>query len=83
MIDTLRKRTKSVTSNKHTKITQSAIAKLVIVHRSTVSHTVKKAKTAEAGTLNPKRKSRCRRKGKATPKDDRFLLYHSKKTPKI
>lgn len=77
---TPRKRTKIVTLHEHTDKTYREIAALVDVSLATVSRVIKLKQ--EKGSFSPRRKGRCGRKKKTTPRDDAYLLRQSKKDPR-
>lgn len=72
---TPRKRTKIVTLSQHTSMTVRDIAAAVGVGKSSVSRIINQQKNF--GTVSPKRKSKCGRKRKTTPRTDKFLVRNS------
>ena len=60
--------------------THKKIAKIVGVSISTISRVVKMKK--ETGSVTPKRKDKCGRKRKTTPRNDAYLLRESVKDPR-
>jgi len=77
---TPRKRTKIVTLHEHTSSTYREIAKIVGVSLATVSRVIKLKH--DTGSVTPKRKGKCGRKKKTTPRDDAYLIRQSKKNPR-
>ncbi|XP_071034948.1 uncharacterized protein [Parasteatoda tepidariorum] len=74
-----RKRIRIVTLSQHTSMTVRDIAETVGVGKSSVSRIIHMQKNL--GTVSPKRKSKCGRKRKTTPRTDQFLLRNSKMHP--
>ena len=60
--------------------TEKEISKIVGVSISTISHIMRMKK--ETGSVTPKRKGKCGRKRKTTPKDDAYLIRESVKDPR-
>lgn len=77
---TPRKRTKIVTLHEHTDKTYREIAAVVGVSLATVSRVIKLKQ--ETGSFSPKRKGKCGRKKKTSPRDDAYLLRQSRKDPR-
>ncbi|CAI5784273.1 domain-containing [Podarcis lilfordi] len=69
---TPRKCTKIVTLHEHSAKTYREIASVVGVSLATVSRVIKLKQ--QTGSVSPKRKGKCGRKKKTTPRDDAFLL---------
>ena len=64
----------------NTEKTYRQISKIVGVSISTISRVVKMKK--ETGSVAPKRKGKCGRERKTTPRDDAYPLQESVKDPK-
>ena len=75
-----RKRASILTLCENTEKTYREISKLVGVSISTKSRIMKMKK--ETGSLTPKRKNKCGRKKKTTPKNDAYLIRESVKDPR-
>ena len=80
MDDSPRKRTSILTLHKNTEKTFREISNIVGVSISTISRVLKIKK--ETGSVTSKRKGKCGRKRKTTPRDDAYLLQESVKGPK-
>ena len=78
---TPRKRASILTLHEHTGKTYRDIAVAVGVSLATVSRVIKMKK--ETGSVIPKRKGRCGRKRKTTPRDDTCLVRESVKDPRM
>ena len=74
-----RKRASILTLRENTEKTYREISKIVGVSISTISRIMKMKK--ETGSVTPKRKGKCGRKRKTTPRDDAYLIRESVKDP--
>ncbi|GFX79103.1 HTH_Tnp_Tc3_2 domain-containing protein [Trichonephila clavipes] len=77
---TQRKRIKIIALDKHTFMTGN-VATVVGVGKSSVSRILRTFQ--DSGTSSLKRKGKCRRKLKTTPRTDRILIRNRKMYPKI
>ena len=77
---TPRKRNPILTLSEHCDYTQKAIANIVEVSQKSVSQIIKQQESI--GSVTPRRKGKCGRKRKTTPKDDNILFRNSKKDQK-
>ena len=75
-----RKRASILTLRENTEKTYREISKIVGVSISTIRRIMKMKK--ETGSVTPKRKGKCGRKRKTTPKDDAYLIRESVKDPR-
>ena len=75
-----RKRASILTLRENTEKTYREISKIVGVSISTISRIMKMKK--ETDSVAPKRKGKCGRKRKTTPKDDAYLIRKSVKDPR-
>ena len=75
-----RKRANILTLRENADKSYREISKIVGASKSTLSRVVKMKK--ETGTATPKRKGKCGRKRKTTPRDDTYVLQESVKDPK-
>ena len=75
-----RKRASILTLRENKEKTYGEISKIVGVSISTISRIMKMKK--ETGSVTPKRKGKCGRKRKTTPKDDAYLIRESVKDPR-
>ena len=75
-----RKRASILTLRENTEKTYREMSKIVGVSISTISRTMKTKK--ETGSVTPKRKGKCGRKRKTTPRDDAYLIRESVKDPR-
>lgn len=76
---TPKKRAKVIALKEHTSMTIRDIATAVGVGKSSVSRIVRTFQ--DSGSLSPRRKGKCRRKRKTTPRTDKILIRNSKKHP--
>lgn len=77
---TPKKRSRIISLAEHTEYTQRNIASLVGVSQKSVSRIIKQ--NEETGSFTPKRKGRCGRKRKTTPRDDAVIIRNSKLDPR-
>lgn len=77
---TPKKRASILTLHEHCQASSRDIAKLYKVGQTTVARIIRQFK--DTGSLTPKRKGKCGRKRKSTPKDDAYLLRKSKLDPR-
>ena len=77
---TPRKQNCILTLSEHCNYTQTVIANIVGVSQKSVSRIIKQQE--ETGSVTSRRKEKCSRKRKTTPKDDKILLRNSKKDPR-
>ena len=75
-----RKRANILTLRENTEKAYREISKIVGVSISTISRIMKMKK--ETRSVTPKRKGKCGRKRKTTPKDDAYLIRESVKDPR-
>ena len=75
-----RKRASILILRENTEKTYREISKIVGVSISTISRIMKMKK--ETGSVTPKRKGKCGRKRKTTPRDDAYLIRESVKDPR-
>lgn len=76
---TPKKRSKVITLNEHTSMTQRQIAEECGISLGAVNRIIKQK--LNLGTISPQRKGHCGRKRKTTTKDDVILLRNSKINP--
>ena len=77
---TPRKRNRILTLSEHCNYTQTAIANIVGVCQKPLFRIIEQQDAT--GSVTPRRKGKCGRKRKTTPKDDLVLLRNSKKDPR-
>lgn len=77
---TPRKRAKIIALKEHTSMTVRDIASAVGVGKSSVSRIL--TTFQESGSLSPKRRAKCGRKRKTTPRTDKILIRNSKINPR-
>lgn len=77
---TPKKRAKVIALKEHTSMTIRDIATAVGVGKSSVSRIVRTFQ--DSGSLSPRRKGKCGRKRKTTPRTDKILIRNSKQHPK-
>lgn len=77
---TPRKRSKIIALNEHTSMTVRDIATAVGVGKSSVSRIL--TTFQDSGSSSPKRKGKCGRKRKTTPRSDKILIRNSKINPR-